>query len=183
MPWGNASNTPFRLFKQMMHEGGIAAPFIARWPGVIAEGRIERGEVGHVMDLMPTFLEAAGGQYPRGLPPMEGRSLLDALRRGGPVLDRRLFWEHGGNRAVREGRWKLVSYYNEVEEDPVTYGLGQRTGPWELYDMEKDRAELDDLAARMPDRVRRMENAYQQWARRIGVTPWEEILRAGGWLS
>jgi arylsulfatase A-like enzyme len=187
LPWANVSNTPFRLFKQMMHEGGISSPFIARWPGVTPPGSLLRRDFGHVMDLMPTFLEIAGATYPsryngRRIPPVEGMSLLAMLhgREGGKR--RTLFWEHGGNRALRDGRWKLVSFYNEVEEDPVTFGLGARTGAWELYDMEKDRSECSDLARAHPERVRAMERQYEQWARRCGVVPWEEILRDGGWL-
>ena len=75
-----------------------------------------------------------------------------------------------------------MSYYNEVEEDPVTFGLGARTGPWELYNMESDRSECSDLARANPERVRALERQYEQWARRCGVLTWEEILRAGGWL-
>lgn len=176
LPWANASNTPFRLFKQQMHEGGIASPFLARWPGHFAASRLERKSYGHVIDLFPTLLEIAGGQSPN----LEGKSLLPALR-GRAIAQETRFWEHGGNRAVRAGRWKLVSYYNEVECDPVTYGLGYRTGPWELYDMERDRTESHNLAPRQPARVRALSAAYERWAQRVGVVPWEEILREGGY--
>ncbi len=188
LSWGNVSNTPFRLFKQTMHEGGISEPFIARWPGHFPANRIVRRGYGHVRDLMPTFLDLAGGSYPRQVngnevQPLEGASLRSLLSGKAPSPAPPIFWEHGGNRAVRDGKWKLVSYYNEVEEDPVTYGLGVRTGPWELYDMERDRSECSDLAAKEPGRVRRMAAQYESWARRVGVVPWEDILRAGDWLS
>jgi len=187
LPWGNVSNTPFRQFKQMMHEGGISSPFIARWPGVTPTGSLLRRDFGHVMDLMPTFLDVAGAGYPgqhngRRTLPMAGRSLLSLLRGQEGGKRPALFWEHGGNRAIRDGRWKLVSYYNEVEADTVTFGLGARTGPWELYDMQSDRSECADLASANPKRVRAMERQYEQWARRSGVVPWEDILRIGGWL-
>jgi arylsulfatase len=176
LPWANASNTPFRLFKQQMHEGGISTPFIVRWPKQIAAGRLETKSYGHVMDLYPTLLDLAGS----GQKGLEGKSLLPVWRGRGTQQETR-FWEHGGNCAVRQGRWKLVRYYNEVECDPVTYGLGFRTGPWELYDIERDRTELNDLAPRQPQRVRQMSAAYERWAQRVGVVPWEEILRAGGY--
>ncbi len=187
LPWGNVSNTPFRQFKQMMHEGGVSSPFIARWPGVTPVGGLLRRDFGHVRDLMPTFLEIAGADYPsshngRRIAPTEGRSLMPMIRGRETGKRPALFWEHGGNRALRDGRWKLVSYYNEVEEDPVTFGLGARTGPWELYDMESDRSECANLASSNLKRVRTMERQYEHWARRTGVVPWEVILRMGGLL-
>jgi arylsulfatase A-like enzyme len=104
--------------------------FIARWPGVIRPGTTRR-QVGHVIDILPTFL-AAAGTPPR---PLEGRHLFH----GNPDEPRTLFWEHEGNRAVRQGEWKLVAVHS---------------GPWELYDLGKDRTELSSPAAARPDRVR-----------------------------
>ena len=126
LEWAHASNTPFRLYKSFVHEGGIATPFIARWPGVIRAGTINR-QVGHVIDLMPTLL-AAAGVAPR---PLEGMDLFH----GDSEKPRTLYWEHEGNRAVRRGDFKLVAVHG---------------GPWELYDLEKDRTELSDLAASRP---------------------------------
>jgi arylsulfatase len=165
LPWANASNSPFRLYKHWVHEGGIATPLILHWPeGIGPEPRIEHAPV-HIIDIMPTILEAAGAEYPseRGdnpVPPMEGESLLPlvqgrSFQRGVP-----LFWEHEGNRAVRRGRWKLVSKY---------------PGPWELYDMVEDRTELHDLADRKPDVVAELSSLYDEWADRIGVVPWEQL--------
>jgi arylsulfatase A-like enzyme len=74
--------------------------------------------------------------------------------------ERTLYWEHEGNRAVRQGRWKLVS---------------RHPGNWELYDMEADRTETNDVAARHPDRVREMAALYEKWAARCGVEPWEKV--------
>jgi arylsulfatase len=68
-----------------------------------------------------------------------------------------IFWEHEGNRAVRRGKWKLVSAHG---------------GPWELYDLEADRTELNDLAANHPDKVEDLKALYQQWAKRCAVQPW-----------
>jgi arylsulfatase A-like enzyme len=150
LEWAHASNTPFRLFKSFVHEGGIATPFIARWPGVIQAGTISR-RVGHVMDLLPTLLAAAGAP-PR---PLEGTDVLH----GDPEKPRTLCWEHEGNRAVRRGDWKLVA------------ALGD---PWELYDLAADRTELKDLAASRPDVVRELESLYGAWAARNGVKRWTE---------
>jgi arylsulfatase len=164
IPWANVSNTPFRLYKHWVHEGGIAAPLIVCWPGVIrSPGRLTRLP-GHVVDIMPTCLEAARTAYPEHLggyriTPAEGRSLMPILsgetRNRGPI-----FWEHEGNRAVRDGRWKLVSKF---------------PGTWELYDIEADRTEMNDLAEKDPERVQSMSKLYDEWAKRANVVPWGEL--------
>ncbi len=159
--WANAGSTPWRLYKHYAHEGGIAAPLIVHWPaGMKRAGAIDH-QPAHLIDLMATCADVAGAAYPkqvgdRDILPAEGRSLLPALR-GAPPEPRTLFWEHEGNRAVREGRWKLV-------------GLHGR--PWELYDMDADRSELTDLAARQPERVRELAAKYDAWAKRCNVLPW-----------
>ena len=162
--WANASNTPFRRYKHFAHEGGIAAPFIARWPAVIRERGAIRNEVGHVIDLMPTLLDLAGGSYPKtfhnhAVTPTEGVSLAAALRNKPHDPHPPLFWEHEGNRAVRVGKWKLVAMNHK---------------PWELYDMLADRSETHDLSAAMPKKVQELEKEYQHWADRVGVLPWPQ---------
>lgn len=158
--WANLSNTPFRLYKKWVHEGGIASPLIVRWPaGGLAAGRIVRTPF-QLTDVLPTLLEAANVDYPaerrgRALPPPEGRSMLPALR-GAPVPDVPLFWEHLGNAAVRQGRWKLVREHGK---------------PWELYDVDDDRSEMDDLADRHPEVVASLADEYERWAARVGVRP------------
>lgn len=158
--WANVSNTPFRRYKHFAHEGGIATPLIVRWPSRIQRGgEIRKAEVGHVIDLLPTFLEVAGAPYPalrRGQPtiPLEGRSMLSAMLGKPSPLRAPIFWEHEGNRAVRSDHWKLVA---------------TKGGPWELYDMSQDRTETQDLGARYPDRVRELAALYEAWAERIGV--------------
>jgi arylsulfatase len=164
MNWAALGSTPFRRFKHFTHEGGIASPLIVHWPrGIPANRRnaVER-QGAHLIDVMPTLVELAGAHYPREfrgqtIEPMEGVSLRPAflgrsLRRPEP-----LFWEHEGNRAVRSGRWKLVSTY---------------PGDWELYDMVADRVERNDLAARRPDLVKRLAGQWNAWARRAHVDPW-----------
>jgi arylsulfatase len=160
--WANASNTPFRLYKHWVHEGGIATPLVVHWPaGIDARGAL-RGQPGHVIDLMPTCLEVAGAAYPasRGGTPIEpvaGASLVPTF--ADRPLDRpALYWEHEGNRAVRAGSWKLVAR--------------GRAGPWELYDLATDRTELHDRAADHPEVVERLAAMWQAWAERSGVLPW-----------
>jgi arylsulfatase len=162
--WANVSNTPFREYKHWMHEGGISTPLIVSWPAGVASAR--RGKLesqpGHLIDLMATCIDVAGAEYPKNfggetITPYEGVSLRPAL--AGKSLGRvqAIFWEHEGNRAVREGRWKLVS---------------KHPGGWELYDITADRSEQRDLSAQQPDRVREMAQRYDAWARRTLVLPW-----------
>lgn len=164
LPWANASNTPFRLYKHWTHEGGISTPFIAWWPGVIRSGGITH-QPGHLIDVMATCVDAGGAVYPRerqGQPitPLEGRSLVPIFKTGRRDGHPYLFWEHEGNRAVRAGQWKLVARHR---------------GPWELYDLEADRTELNNLAAQHPDKVAELRSRYQEWARRAGVVPWGQV--------
>ena len=118
MNWATLGSTPFRRFKHFTHEGGIAVPLIAHWPRGIPASRRNAlvREPAHLVDVMPTILEVTGAAYPRefrgqAIQPMEGVSLRPAL--AGRALGRTqpLFWEHEGNRAVRSGKWKLVSTY------------------------------------------------------------------------
>jgi arylsulfatase len=164
-PWANASNTPFRLYKHQVHEGGIATPLIVHWPDGLDAGppggALVR-EPGHVIDVLPTCVELAGATYPAGVDgreivPAAGLSLLPALR-GGALAREALFWEHEGNRAVRRGRWKLVAR--------------GRKGAWELYDMAADRTEQHDLAAQRGELVAELAAMWQAWAKRTGVLPW-----------
>ncbi|MBC03426.1 MAG: arylsulfatase [Phycisphaerae bacterium] len=161
IPWANASNTPFRLYKHHVHEGGIASPCVVHWPaGIEARGEL-RDTPGHVIDLLPTFLDLAGAEAPaeiegRAMEPMEGVSLAPALD-GGEVDRDAIYWEHEGNRAVRQGRWKLVARHK---------------GAWELYDLEADRTEMNDLADTEQERVERMIAMYDAWAERAKVRPW-----------
>ncbi|MBA4186688.1 MAG: arylsulfatase [Planctomycetaceae bacterium] len=158
--WANVSNTPFREYKHWVHEGGISTPLIAHWPkGIAAKGEL-RQQPGHLIDIAATCVELAGAEYPkaigeRAIAPLEGKSLLAAF--AGKPLDRDLFWEHEGNRAVRVGDWKLVSKHGS---------------PWELYAISRDRVEATDLAAKHPDVVKELAAKYDAWAKRARVEPW-----------
>ncbi|MDQ4098524.1 MAG: sulfatase-like hydrolase/transferase, partial [Actinomycetota bacterium] len=161
--WANLSNTPFRLYKKWVHEGGIAAPFIVSWPaGEVAAGLIVP-EAHQLVDVLPTILEAAGVQYATTAGdalPLEGRSMLQAWR-GTESGEAPLYWEHCGNAAIRAGNRKLV------REHP---------GPWELYAVDEDPTETHDLAAAHPEEVQRLADLWQEWADRVGVLPFEQIV-------
>lgn len=159
-PWANASNTPFRLYKQWTHEGGIATPLIAHWPAGMPEtGRVEP-QVGHIIDLMATALDVADVPYPetlggRTIQPLEGRSLAPVFRGEERAGHDVLYWEHIGNRAVRQGPWKLV--------------WDRRVADWELYNLDDDPTELQNLAERYPEQVQQLETLWQDWAAEVGV--------------
>jgi arylsulfatase len=161
--WANVSNTPFREYKHWVHEGGIATPLIAHWPtGIKRQGEWEP-QAGHLIDIMATCVDVAGATYPatvngESIKPMEGQSLNPAFQ-GGKIPREALYWEHEGNRAVRVGSWKLVAKGGK--------------GPWELYDLEKDRSELHDLAGQDPQRVERMSAMWQAYAERADVLPYQ----------
>ncbi len=160
LPWANASNTPFRLYKHWVHEGGIATPLIVHWPDAAPAGAIRHTPC-HVIDIMATCLDAAGASYPtefngHAVTPLRGESLLPVLHRDRP-RNQPIFFEHEGNCAVREGDWKLVR---------------KHPGTWELYNMREDRTELHDLAAGEPERVRRLAALYDEYARTSQVLPW-----------
>jgi len=159
LPWANASDTPFRKFKQWTYEGGITTPLIACWPGTIKRGTIT-GQVGHVIDILPTLCDLAGIKHPgeykgRKIIPCEGKSLVPVFQGKRRDGHKWLFWEHVGNKAVRHGKWKLVG-----RADP------KDLKNWELYDLEADRTELKDLAEEYPERLRQMAQAWRDWAKR-----------------
>ncbi|MHA6247386.1 arylsulfatase [Pontibacter sp. CAU 1760] len=161
----NLSNTPFRKFKRWEHEGGISTPFIAHYPGVIPAGQVNH-QPAHLIDLMATSLDLAGVRYPeayrgKAIKPLEGISLVPLLK-GQPWQGHEaIFFEHEGNRAVRQGDWKLVSVYPEDD--------------WALYNMQSDRSELNDLSHKFPEKVKAMEKLYTAWANRSEVLPFAEL--------
>jgi arylsulfatase len=162
--WANASSTPFRRYKHWVHEGGMATPMVAHWPNGIkpAADNTLIENFGYLPDFMATCVELAGATYPTthpgrdAIPPMEGKSLLPLLQGKDEVIHTGpIAWEHEGNRALRDGKWK-ISWAGKV-------------GKWELYDMEKDRTEMHDLAATMPEKRDAMVKTWKEWAARVGV--------------
>ena len=165
LSWANASNTPFRLYKHWVHEGGTATPLIAHWPAVIKQRGKLTHQPGHVIDIMATCCDIGGATYPatyKGsrIVPIEGKSLLPIFNGRQRKGHEAIFWEHEGNRAVRKGKWKLVS---------------KHPGRWELYDLEADRTELNNLAEKQPRVVEELKALYNAWAKRSFVTPWPEL--------
>jgi arylsulfatase len=152
--WANAGNTPWRMYKHFVHEGGIASPGIVHWPAglTVDPGTIVHNPA-HIIDLLPTAAAAGGAKY-SGKLPLPGVDLIDRLNNGGP--ERTLFFEHQGHRAIRKGTWKLVAFDDK---------------PWELYDFSVDRTELNDLSKTHPEKVLNMETAWEKWGAENYVTP------------
>lgn len=153
-----ALNAPLRKYKTTLYEGGCCTPLIVHWPGRIARPGSISGQVCHVLDIVPTCLEAAGISYPdrfagRKLHKPDGRSLLGALN-GEHIGPRRLFWHFKQGRVVRDGDWKLIG--------KVAVG-GRKGGPWELYDLSKDRSETRNVAEQHPEKVRELATLWEQW--------------------
>ena len=158
--WAHACNTPFRWYKQNQHEGGIATPLIAHWPkGLKVKGGSVTHQPGHLVDVMATCLDVAGSDYPtehagQPIKPLRGRSLLPILRGRQREGHDVLYFQFSNNRAVRKGKWKLVS---------------ARGGPWELYDMDVDRTELNDLAKARPELAAELAGLWDKWAAQVGA--------------
>lgn len=171
------SNAPFKKFKHWEFEGGNATGFIAYGPKYLQGGK-QFDMPAHLIDIMPTLAQWSGASYPKNyagntIKPMEGLSLLPLWTEEQQDMDREICFEHEGicfehegNKAVRKGRWKLVSSYPENR--------------WYLYDIEKDRSETVDLSASFPKVYREMVQRYEKWAKRVGVIPYEQLTQKKG---
>jgi arylsulfatase len=163
-PWANVSNTPFRFYKHWIHEGGISTPFIVHWPAGLEAKNELRHDPAQLPDVMATFLDIAGVDYPethegRPIKPLEGFSMVPTFT-GKPHSREVLFWEHHGNRGARRGKWNLVA---------------QKNCGWELYDMVADRSELNDLSAENPKIVEELKALYFDWAKRCNVMEFDDL--------
>ncbi len=169
--WANVSNTPFSMYKHWTHEGGIATPLIMQWPnGIKAKGQL-RMQPGHLIDIMATCIDIAGISYPaqfngNTIQSLEGRSLVPAFTNKKIKRDF-IFWEHEGNRAIRVGKWKLVSKTQKAKVFTAT-----DEAAWELYDMENDPAETNNLTKKYPEKVKTLSASWEKEAIRTNAKPW-----------
>jgi arylsulfatase A-like enzyme len=164
VPWANVSDTPFKKYKHWIHEGGISTPFIVHYPAGL-EGRGElRHQPAQLPDVMATFLELAKVEYPKvyqdkPIKALEGLSLVPTFSNE-PHKREVLYWEHEGNRGIRKGKWKLVA---------------EKNLPWELYDLEADRTEINDLVLEQPKLVEDLKQLYFAWAERCNVLEYDDL--------
>ncbi|HEX9200080.1 MAG TPA: arylsulfatase [Acidobacteriaceae bacterium] len=143
--WATAADTPFRLHKSWVHEGGIASPMVVSWPNGIRKTDTLRRDPCHFVDILPTFVDLAGGNVEslaQGGPHHPGKSLAPAIRSAQHQPRESIYFNHNNNRASRTADWKLVAKGKD--------------GPWELYDMRTDRCELKNLVTQYPERVKAM---------------------------
>jgi arylsulfatase A-like enzyme len=167
--WANAGSTPFRMYKHFTHEGGAATPFFMHWPNRIKPRKEWYRESAQLLDIMPTFLELAGAKWPKTMhgnpiPRLKGLPLTPAF--DGKPLGRTkpMFSEHENNAFVIDGKWKLVG-------KGVAATAGVQTDLWELYDLEADRTELNNLVGTHPEKATEMAKAWQEWAGHVKVYP------------
>jgi arylsulfatase A-like enzyme len=167
--WANLSSTPFREFKHYTNEGGIATPLIVHWPqGVRPElNGSFISEYGHLTDILATCVEVAGAKYPKvydghKIQPMEGKSLVPHFS-GASNNRGKVYWEHEANIALRDGKWKMVAKTEEGKE------FDEKT--LQLFDLEADPTEMNNLAAKYPERLKAMYADWLQWAKKIGAFP------------
>ena len=162
-------------------QGGISTPFVVHWPAAMSstqhrdfiknKDQCHHGRICHsphvLMDIVATCCDLSGVPVNPGI---EGESFLPILHGNNDSFERLkpIFWEHQGNRAVREGQWKLV--YKRCDEQGTKNN--DVVDGWELYNMLSDRTELHDLAPQNEVRVKRMAMLWLQWATRVGVKPW-----------
>ncbi len=164
--WGQVSNTPFRLYKGVVAEGGIRAPLIMSGPGVNHSGAISDASF-HILDIMPTLLEVAGTAYPAkvkdvDVAPIQGRSMTQVLaNRTKSVRSDADWngWELFGNRAIKQGDWKLMSLLKRAGG----------TGDWQLFNIKNDFAELHDLSTQHADRRDAMLKLWDEYVKANGV--------------
>jgi arylsulfatase len=151
--WANVGNTPFRYYKNYSYEGGINTPLIAWWPGKIKSGSYSEFP-GHFIDFMATFVELTGAEYPeefngQQITPLQGQSLLPVFRGENPQREQPIFWEWQQGQAVYHNSWKLVRHGLE--------------NPWELYNLENDPVETNNLAETEPEKVNELDFLFQNW--------------------
>ncbi|MDD4573493.1 MAG: arylsulfatase [Sphaerochaeta sp.] len=163
--WANVSNTPFRMFKHWVHEGGIASPCVARFPKL---GNLKGKCVDtplHLIDIAPTCYNLARSKYPKeynghAITPLAGEDFSRLFSDSPWTRQQPIFFEHEGNAAIRNGQWKLVRSYNS---------------PWELYDLEADRPELMNIKGKNGKLVRMLEGEYLGWEEHNQVLPWDTV--------
>jgi arylsulfatase A-like enzyme len=183
-PWGwtMAGNTPFKRWKREVHEGGVADPCIVRVPSRrrSAAGALRR-QYAHAVDILPTVLELTGVAAPDeidGIPQshLDGTSFAYALGAGGqdePGRHHTQHFEMLGSRAIYHDGWKAVTYHpvGPIYDDGLRASAPFDDDVWELYHVEEDVSEYNDLAPEMPDKVAELVALWWREAERNDVLP------------
>ncbi|HEV2039587.1 MAG TPA: sulfatase/phosphatase domain-containing protein, partial [Casimicrobiaceae bacterium] len=170
--WAQVSNTPLKWYKKDTHGGGIRAPLIVHWPRAIANGGEIRTQFHHVIDVAPTLYELLGMQPPgeyRGVPqlPVHGTSMAYTLTGSDASTRKRSqYFEILGDRGMWHDGWKAVTRHPK--------GSSFDDDRWELYHLDADFAELDDVAAKHPDRLRHLVDLWWTEAGKYSVLPLDD---------
>jgi len=187
--WAMAGNTPNRMYKAFVHEGGTRDPLVVSWPTVITDGGAVRPQFHHIIDVVPTLLEAIGIEWPdsvRGHPqrPVEGTSMRYSFTdAAAPTRKERQYFEMFAHRAIWSGGWKAVALH-------WSRAIRSRLGPidhelhdgdhdadvWELYRIDEDMSEMHDLAAEHPDVLQGLVDLWWAEAERHQVLPLDDTL-------
>ena len=163
--WSRTANTPFRRHKSWVHEGGIATPLIAHWPSGIKDAGSWRSTVGHVIDIPITLLDIAGVKSAAvptqdNVPSPPGVSFSGSFTSNSSAARPPIWWRHAGHRAIRDGDWKLVA---------------EKGGPWELYHLQHDRTETQNLAVAQPARVKRLASQWEELAEQFATDAKQDL--------
>jgi arylsulfatase A-like enzyme len=159
--WAHVGNTPFRWYKQNQHEGGISSPMIVSWPGLKTQPGSVTDQPAHLIDFMATCVDLAGADYPadydgRAVTPLQGKSLTPIFAGRQREPHEWLYFQFSNNRAIRKGDMKLAS---------------AKGGPWELYDLARDRSELNDLSKASPEQTKELRELWHHVAEKIEQVP------------
>jgi arylsulfatase len=170
--WAMASNTPLRRYKQNTHGGGVRDPLVVSWPARLpARGEIRR-QFAHACDLVPTLLETIGVEPPAQVAgvaqtPLEGESFAASLTDpDAPRRTRPQYFEMFGHRGLWRDGWKAVAFHAP--------GSAFEADRWELFDLEADFSETEDLAEREPARLAAMIQAWWAQAEACQVLPLDD---------
>ena len=170
--WAMASNTPLRRYKQNTHGGGIRDPLVVSWPnGVAARGEL-RHQFCHASDFAPTILDLLGLEPPStvaGVPqkPLEGESFAASIRDpAAPARSRPQYFEMFGHRGLWKDGWKAVAFHPP--------GSAFDDDRWELFHLDADFSETNDLAAAEPERLKALVDAWWAEAEACQVLPLDD---------
>ena len=174
IPWGwaQAGNTPLRWYKSHTHGGGVRDPLIVHWPAGTAENGKFRRQFCHAVDIAPTLLDAAGIAQPKEFQgvaqmPVHGNTLLPTLKDAQASLARGpQYFEMTGHRGIWHDGWKAVTLHRAEES--------YEDEPWELYNLEQDFSEHDNLAQAEPQRLKELKQMWWDEAEKHGVLPLDD---------
>lgn len=189
--WAMAGNTPNRMYKAFVHEGGVRDPLVIAWPGHITDEGAIRTQFHHITDITPTIMEAVGLEWPEQVRgheqrPLEGTSFLYALAQpAAPTQKRRQYFEMFAHRAMWADGWKAVALHwstaMHARLGPIEHEMhdgDHDADVWELYHLDHDVSEMHDLAAQHPEKLRELVDMWWEEAERYHVLPLDDSLLA-----